>query len=150
MIRLSMGYPTPEDEVEILQRKGATAAREAGETQQVIQREDLLRMQRETEEVYLSKDLCQYLVNLSNATRESEELRLGASPRATLALAAMSRAGAYLEGRDYAVPQDAAAVFLDVMTHRVKLSAKARVGGKTVFDVLAEILRTVPQPSLHR
>ncbi|HIU32233.1 MAG TPA: MoxR family ATPase [Candidatus Caccousia avistercoris] len=150
MIRLSMGYPTPEDEVEILQRKGAAAAREAGETQQVIQREDLLRMQRETEEVYLSKDLCQYLVNLSNATRESEELRLGASPRATLALAAMSRAGAYLEGRDYAVPQDAAAVFLDVMTHRVKLSAKARVGGKTVFDVLAEILRTVPQPSLHR
>ena len=48
------------------------------------------------------------------------------------------------------VPQDAAAVFLDVMSHRVKLSAKARISGKTPFDVLAEILRAVPQPALHK
>ena len=61
----------------------------------------------------------------------------------------MSRAGAYLEGRDYVVPQDAA-VFLDVMTHRVKLDPKARISGRTAFDVLAEILRAVPQPALHR
>ena len=107
-------------------------------------------MQSETESVYLSQEMSRYLVALANATRESENLRLGASPRATLALASMSRAAAYLEGRDYVVPQDAISVFLDVMTHRVKLSAKARIGGKTPFDVLAELLRSVPQPALHR
>ena len=149
MVRLSMGYPSPEDEERILMsRQPGSAPEPAAET--VIQSEDLLRMRAETEQVYLSQEMSRYLVRLANATRESEDLRLGASPRATLALAAMSRAGAYLEGRDYVVPQDAAAVFLDVMSHRVKLSAKARISGKTPFDVLAEILRAVPQPALHK
>ena len=97
----------------------------------IIRSEDLFRMQKETEAVYLSREMSRYLVALANATRTSEDLRLGASPRATLALAAMSRAAAYLEGRDYVVPQDTVSVFLDVMTHRVKLSAKARISGKT-------------------
>ena len=149
MVRLSMGYPSPEDEERILMRSQPGAAPERS-AEPVIRREDLLRMQGETAAVYLSREMSRYLVRLANATRESEDLRLGASPRATLALAAMCRAGAYLEGRDYAVPQDAAAVFLDVMTHRVKLSPKARISNKTPFDVLAEILRSVPQPSLHR
>lgn len=149
MVRLSMGYPSPEDEERILMsRQPGSAPEPAAET--VIQSEDLLRMRAETDQVYLSQEMSRYLVRLANATRESEDLRLGASPRATLALAAMSRAGAYLEGRDYVVPQDAAAVFLDVMSHRVKLSAKARISGKTPFDVLAEILRAVPQPALHK
>ena len=149
MVRLSMGYPSPEDEERILMRSQPGAAPERS-AEPVIRREALLRMQGETAAVYLSREMSRYLVRLANATRESEDLRLGASPRATLALAAMCRAGAYLEGRDYAVPQDAAAVFLDVMTHRVKLSPKARISNKTPFDVLAEILRSVPQPSLHR
>lgn len=131
-----------------MSRQPGSEPEPAAET--VIQSEELLRMRAETDQIYLSQEMSRYLVRLANATRESEELRLGASPRATLALAAMSRAGAYLEGRDYVVPQDAAAVFLDVMSHRVKLSAKARISGKTAFDVLAEILRAVPQPALHK
>ena len=131
-----------------MSRQPGEAARPSGAP--VVRREELLRMQSETESVYLSQEMSRSLVALANATRESENLRLGASPRATLALASMSRAAAYLEGRDYVVPQDAISVFLDVMTHRVKLSAKARIGGKTPFDVLAELLRSVPQPALHR
>lgn len=149
MVRLSMGYPSPEDEEQILMRRQPGAARVPA-SEPVVTRDELVRMRRETEEIYLSPEMSRYLVALANATRESPELRLGASPRATLALAAMSRAGAYLEGRDYVVPQDAVAVFLDVMTHRVKLDPKARISGRTAFDVLAEILRAVPQPALHR
>lgn len=149
MVRLSMGYPSPEDEEQILMSRQPGEAARPSDTP-VVRREELLRMQSETESVYLSQEMSRYLVALANATRGSENLRLGASPRATLALASMSRAAAYLEGRDYVVPQDAISVFLDVMTHRVKLSAKARIGGKTPFDVLAELLRSVPQPALHR
>lgn len=149
MVRLSMGYPSPEDEEHILMSRQPGAAPELS-ADPIIRSEDLLRMQKETEAVYLSREMSRYLVALANVTRTSEDLRLGASPRATLALAAMSRAAAYLEGRDYVVPQDTVSVFLDVMTHRVKLSAKARISGKTSFDVLAELLRSVPQPALHR
>ena len=146
MARLSLGYPSPQHEVEILKRR--RTGQPHLEVRPVASAQDLLAMRGQVEQVHLSDELYDYLVRLTGATRTHPHLRLGSSPRGTIALGRMTRAAAYLGGRDYAVPQDVQRVFSDVMAHRVVLSAQARVAGVSPQAVMDELLRTVPSPRL--
>ena len=148
MIRLSMGYPAMQDEVEILDRK-----REGDPlllVQPVANAQNMLDMQQQVQAVYCSRELLEYIVRLADATRESPLLKLGVSPRGSLAVARLARACAWLSGRDYVVPKDIRLIFSDACCHRVLLSPQAKRGGRTAGQILNDILQDTESPALER
>jgi MoxR-like ATPase len=101
-------------------------------------------------DVYASPAIRQYAVDISTASRSSSDLRLGASPRATLHLLRASRAVAAIEGRDHVLPDDVQSIVIPVLAHRLILSGEAQLARRTADDVLAEILRRVPVAPFNR
>ena len=144
MVRLSLGYPAPADEAELLRRK------QAGNPLQTVERlltlEGLEDLRRTVDRVYLSEAVCDYIVRLISATRNHPLIVQGASPRATLALAAMSRAAAFVRGRDYVVPDDVALVFRDTIAHRLILSPRLEDG--SLPDPVYSVLKAVRPPEI--
>ena len=117
MLRLTMGYPAHEDEIEMLRRKqrGVSAAA----VRQVMSREELLRIRREVGDVYVKDELLDYIVRLCEATHRDSRIVQGASPRASLALTSLSKAAAWLQGRDYVLPKDVRFILTDCIGHRL-------------------------------
>lgn len=146
MVRLTMGYPELKDEVEILKRKQGTDPLES--VRKVAGADDILAMQEQTDAVYLSDDVYRYIAQLIAATRENAMIRLGASPRGSIALTKMAQAAAYLSGRDYVVPRDVQLVFPDVIEHRILLNAQAKISNTTASALLASILKDIPAPAV--
>ena len=144
MAGIKMGYPSPEDETAILMGHGKNCSVEM--VNPVITAQELLEFQKETAEVYIHPSVCRYLVELSNATRNHQEISLGLSTRGTLAVSALARAAAYMDGRDYVLPADGAAVFEDAAAHRLRLSAKAETEGGDPSALVRGILEAVPMP----
>ena len=144
MICVVMGYPDTEAEMEILNLQPRHALLER--VRPVMSREDLQAMQQEVDEIYMSDEIRHYIVSLSQKTRQEPRLLQGLSPRATLAVAGMARAAAYLSGRNYVVPQDITAIFADAAQHRLRMTEQAQTGGETIGAVLADVLHTVPRP----
>lgn len=147
MIRLSVGYPKPQDEREML-RSRLGGVNPLQQVQQVLSREELLWMQQTVAAVYLKDDIIAYIVALIGRTRSHPLLRQGASPRATLAVAAMARAAAVMNGRDYVIPEDVQTVFAGTVAHRVNFAANAAAQRQDAARVLAELLAGVPAPSV--
>ncbi|BCN32122.1 AAA family ATPase [Anaeromicropila herbilytica] len=143
MIKLSMGYPDAIDEVEILKSKRNNQA----EVHAVITQDIFLEMQKEVEQVFIHDNVYSYIVNLIKETREHSFIELGASPRASVALTRMSSAYAWLLGRDYVIPEDVAAVFQDVVSHRILLNSKARIKYITKEQIITQILENVKKPN---
>ncbi|MBQ9118843.1 MAG: MoxR family ATPase [Lachnospiraceae bacterium] len=148
MVRLSMGYPDLQSEITMMKERHMKNPLE--EVEQVISREQLLQMQEEVEQVFIHDAVYTYIAKLVEKTREQELLALGISPRGTIALANMSKAAAYLSGRNYVIPDDVRAVFLDVTAHRMLLSPKARVNRVSIEDIVRDILNSVAAPRLVR
>ena len=147
MIRLSLGYPSPKDEMAmVLNRQGGNPLNDLSA---LMTREELVQIQATVEETYLSDSVVNYIVTLAGATRSSESLLRGASPRATLAVTAMAKAVARLRGRDYVTPGDVKEVFSHTVAHRLILSPKAEAQGKSAEQVAQEILAAVPAPRLR-
>lgn len=144
MVCVVMGYPDAEAEMEILSRQPRRALLDR--VQPVMDKNDLLAMQQQVDEVYMSDEIRRYIVELSRATRQDSRLMLGLSPRASLAVAGMARAAAFLSGRNYVAPQDITAIFSDAARHRLCLTEQARTGGDTVQNILDDVLHTVPRP----
>ena len=148
MICLQMGYPTVEEEVEILKRRKTGNPVEA--VRNVMNGGQILRMQEEAAEVFVHDVIYEYIARLAKATREQELLAAGVSPRGTVALAAMSRAAAWLSGREYVIPEDVKQIFLSTARHRVRLSTKAKVGHVQPEDVLNQVLADVKEPKIRK
>lgn len=148
MVRLTMGYPELQDEVEILKRKQGTDPLET--VRSIVNGDEIIAMQNQVDAVYIANDMYQYIARLISATRENSMIRLGASPRGSIALAKMSQAAAYLSGRDYVVPKDVQYVFTDVIEHRILLSAQAKISNTTANSLLTEIIKDVPAPSITK
>lgn len=148
MVCLRMGYPTVEEEVEIMKRR--QLGNPVKEVQRVTDAEHILQMQKEVRNIFLHDAIYVYIANLVKATREHEMLATGMSPRGTVALAAMSRAAAYLEGRSYVIPEDVRKVFVCTAAHRVRLNTKAKVGHVQVEDVLKQIMTLVKAPVMRK
>ena len=145
MIRLSMGYPAPEDEIAMVNaRQGDDPLRSL---RPVVTPQELLAMQGAVAQTYVSQEVVAYFVGLIHATRSDPLLTRGASPRATLAVVAMAKSVARLRGRDYVIPKDVQEVFVQTVAHRLELSARA--GQREIDEVLQAILQEVPAPRLR-
>jgi MoxR-like ATPase len=145
--RISMGYPSAESELAMLDAHGSSSPLEALEP--VARAEDMLELIAAVRKVHVADALKQYVIKLVTATRSTPELRLGASPRATLHLLRASRARAALDGRDFVIPDDVQALALPVLAHRLLPSAEALVARQLPEQVLAAIVGQVPLPQFR-
>lgn len=146
LMRISIGYPSFEDERQMAENFLGGVTKES--LKAVASKADLLRMQQETAAVRLVPDVSAYIVSIVSATRENEKLRLGASPRATLALIRASQAAAYIAGRDYVTPDDVQKVVYSVLCHRVTLSAEAKMEKLDAHTVIERIVHKIGVPVL--
>lgn len=148
MVKLSMGYPTVEQEIAMLkQRQGQNPL---DEVKNLISAEILEEMQTQVQKVFVNDAMLAYVAQLVEATRKEERLRVGVSPRGTLSILAMAKAAAFMEGRDFLIPEDVERVFVDTTAHRVLLSEKAKMAHKQETEILREILASVAKPQWKR
>ena len=145
--RISMGYPSAESELAMLDAHGSSSPLEALEP--VARAEDMRELIAAVRKVHVADALKQYVIKLVTATRSAPELRLGASPRATLHLLRASRARAALDGRDFVIPDDVQALALPVLAHRLLPSAEALIARQLPEQVLAAIVGQVPLPQFR-
>lgn len=146
MIRLSVGYPKPKDERDML-RSRMGGIEPLQQVQQVISKRELLAMQQTTARVYMKDDIIDYIVALVSRTRNHPQLKRGASPRATIAVAAMARAAAVMNGRDYVLPEDVQTVFSGTVAHRVLRTAETSAQDVSETAILNALLSQVRAPS---
>ena len=146
-VRLSLGYPSLKDEVAmVLSRQGQDPLKNM---EPLTSRQNLLAVQDAVERTYISEELVGYVVALINATRNSDLLLRGASPRATLSAVSMAKAIAQLRGRDYVVPRDVQEVLGPTLAHRLLLSPKAEGQSLTAQQILQELMAGVPAPRVR-
>jgi MoxR-like ATPase len=145
LIRTGIGYPTRDDEIELLSRRLSRGEDEVA-LRPVVDGATLLAMQRALEQVHVSEPIEGYIVDLVTATRKSPRLAVGASPRGTLAVLKLARAKAAIGGRDFVVPEDVKAVAAPALGHRLTLRPELWVQRVRGEDVVAEALESVPTP----
>lgn len=144
MIKISMGYPTVEEETGILlDRLGENPA---NEVRPVMNAEQLSACIAEVQQVNFAESLCRYVAELSAATRAHGGVELGVSPRASLAIMQASRAYAYLDGRDYVVPEDIVRLMIPVFSHRIVLRQEMKMRRMDVTTVLQDAVSAVTPP----
>ncbi len=145
-VRVSIGYPDPYQEMELLRRKNAgnILSRVNG----VISSSELVAMQDEVASVFVSDAVLDYIVRLINATRSDRFITQGASPRATIALASMAKAAAWYAGRNYVIPEDVSAVFNVTVGHRLVYAPEASESINGKYGVVNRILSETPLPKL--
>jgi MoxR-like ATPase len=146
LLRLQVGYPSPDDEWSILERRLVRGEDEV-ELSPVVDRETLLAMQGAVEDVYVAESIGRYIVEVVSATRASARLQVGASPRGSLALLKLARCRAALHGRDFATPDGVKAVAVPGLGHRLMLKPELWVQRISGDDVVRETLEQVPTPS---
>ncbi|MBQ7131825.1 MAG: MoxR family ATPase [Oscillospiraceae bacterium] len=146
MIRLTMGYPDINSEINIIKsRKGVNPVDTVcacADSQKIIA------MQQAADNIHIDDRVLKYIADLVNATRNHPMLKLGVSPRGTVALAQASKALALLRSRDYVIPDDVKTMFGDVCTHRIVVNSKARIASITPAQVIEEIKCSVPSPRI--
>ena len=143
---LSLGYPSPDAEREIiLNRQGKNPIETV---EKVATEEELKELQKKTEEVYIKPELVDYVVRLINATRDNKEILRGASPRGSLALVSMAKANAFLACRDFVIPEDIREVFVKTVSHRILLSPEAEANGVSKAKLLKKITERTVSPKL--
>ena len=146
-IRLSIGYPSPADERELV--IGRQQGNPLDQVRQVVSRQELLALQNQADSVYIKPEVVDYMVALIGATRDHPMILRGASPRATLSMASMAKAVAMLKGRDFVTPDDVKTVLIDTISHRLLLAPEAEARGVSAATLLQEILRKTPSPKLR-
>jgi len=144
LMKLSIGYPEMTDEHTM--SLNYIAGKDRTKITPIVKREDLLEMRDEVQKIVVSNQIVEYIVKLISTTRESELLVLGGSPRATLGLISASRAAAYVDGRDYVIPDDVQKVLPHVLCHRIVLTVDARMNQKTPEIIIAEIQKRIRVP----
>jgi MoxR-like ATPase len=145
LMRLSIGYPSAEAEMAVLDVHGAGTR--VSELEPVADAQEIARMIESVTAVHAADALRRYIVSLVRATRDHAGVELGASPRAALALLRSSRALAAIKGREYVVPDDVKELAQPVLAHRLILSPETTMAGREPFDIVAELLNSVPIPA---
>ncbi|MBD0329282.1 MAG: MoxR family ATPase, partial [Thermoleophilia bacterium] len=145
LLRTGIGYPSREDEWEVLGRRIERRVDEV-ELSAVVDRQTVLALQRAVEDVYVADSIGYYIVDLVVATRTSPRVQVGSSPRGALALLKLSRCAAALRGRDFVTPEDVKRVAVPALAHRLLLNPELWVQRVRPEDVVADALETVPTP----
>ena len=144
LICIVMGYLEKEDEKSILkdwERKGILE-----DINGVITEQELMDMQEKVKTIYIHDRIMDYIIELSDATRNHEQIQLGLSTRGSIAVAKMARAAAYVAGRRFVIPEDVREVFPDVARHRLKMAHQTRMKQVSTEQVIQEILNQVRMP----
>lgn len=145
IMKLSMGYPTAEEEMDILSRNENEISEKT--VSAVLTAEDICDMQDKIRrEVRVSESVRRYMIAICTATRESDNIRLGASPRGTIALLRASKAAAYISGRDFVTPDDVKSVAVPVLAHRLMLSPKGKANYPSAEALLEAAVGKVAVP----
>ena len=144
MVRLSLGYPKPADEKEMLTRK--QQGNPLDELRCMADKGGLAAMRKEAEQTYVSDKILEYIIRLNNATRNDPAILQGASPRASLAVTSMSKAAAWVQGRDYVLPADVKLIYPATVAHRIILTPDAEAAGRKAEALVENILKSVSAP----
>ena len=144
-MRVSIGYPTAEEETDILERY-SSGKKPMEELRPICTSSDILRLQQEVEGVHASREVRAYISAIAASSRKSAALQLGVSTRSAISLLRASQARALLEGRDYLAPEDVQRMAEPVLAHRLVLSAEARMRNMTAERVLAGVMQGVQVP----
>jgi MoxR-like ATPase len=144
LLRIRLGYPAPGDEIAILDAQ--QFEHPLGEIGQVVTVEELLEAQETIKAVYIDKQIKRYIVDLVTASRQHEDVYLGGSPRASLALYRASQARAALDGRDHVLPDDVKDLAVPILSHRIIVGPAARIKDVNAEGIVADILSRVPVP----
>ena len=146
LIRVSMGYPDHKSSVNILRDRHVDNPLDRAYA--VVNKEELLGLVQDVRKVDMRDAVLDYVTTLVEKTRTHPQVALGVSPRGALAVCRMAKAYAYLNGRDFVMPEDVAAIFPDVCAHRLMLNSKARMMEEKAENILSEILKSVDMPVL--
>ncbi|MGN0689121.1 MAG: AAA family ATPase [Oscillospiraceae bacterium] len=144
LMRVSMGYPTVSDEIEILGRM--EFENPIDNLSAVVSLDEIISYQNEVTRVRTSPEIKNYIMAIVTETRKSEDIKLGVSPRGSLALHKAAKAYAFINQRDYVIPDDVKKMAVPVLSHRIMLSQKGKAAYSTQQNVIASILGTVPVP----
>ena len=146
-VRLSVGYPKAKDErIMVLVRQNGVNPLD--QVNQVVSRTELAAMQEAVSRVYVKDTVVDYVVSLISQTRQHPQIARGASPRATLAVVSMAKATAYMNGRDYVLPDDVKTVYAGTVAHRLLLSPDAQAQGLREEQILTALLDRIPAPGV--
>jgi MoxR-like ATPase len=148
LMKLSVGYPSIEDEQEILRRRRARREDEPT-VERATSRDELLSLRAAIEDVHVDRDVERYIVLLVEATRRDRRVAVGASPRGSLALLKLARVQAALDGRDYVIPDDVKAFVKPALIHRLLLTPDFWMQRRAAEDVLSDVVRAVAVPTLE-
>ncbi len=148
IMKLAVGYPTPEEEQEILRRR-RERRRDEFELEQVTNAEELLAMRQAVERIHVDPDIERYIVALTDRTRQHRQVAVGASPRGSLALLKLSRAWAAMEDRDFVLPDDIKLFARPAIIHRLILEPDLWMKRRAADEILAAIIQAVPVPVIE-
>ena len=148
LVKLTMGYPDFKSQVSILEERHTENPLDR--VQPVVGAEELNALKQRAAAVEMKTSVYEYVTRLAEATRVHPLVQLGLSPRGALAVCRMAKAYAYVQGRDYAMPEDVAAIFPDVCCHRLMLSTKARMMERSAEQIVDEILKNVEMPVIRK
>lgn len=152
MLKVKVGYPTPQEEKEILQRMGTLSA--PATPHAILSAKDILEARRVVNDIYIDQKIVDYLLAIIFATRNPAEFQVdikdlllfGASPRASIALKLAAKAHAFLDGRAFVTPYDIKSVGFDVLRHRLRRTYEAEAEGISVDEIITRIFETIPVP----
>jgi MoxR-like ATPase len=145
LLRIKLGYPSASEEAAILSRYRESSPLDT--LASVIDSGELLELQALCRQVYIEDSVRGYIVAITRATRNNQNIDLGASPRASLALSAAARAQAAIQGRNYVIPDDIKKLAVPALAHRLIVKTEARLKGRSVEAIISEIISSVPVPA---
>ena len=148
LVKLTIGYPDLRSQVSILEERHTENPLDR--VHAVVSAEKLKNLKQEAAAVEMKTVVYEYVAQLAEATRNHAMIQLGLSPRGALAVCRMAKAHAYVQGRDYAMPEDVAAIFPDVCCHRLLLNTKARMMERSPEQIVQEVLDSVEMPVIRR
>jgi MoxR-like ATPase len=144
LMKISLGYLSQEEEVRVISSQKVRHPVE--DIKPVLDLERIIALQEEVKKIQISENILEYIVKIVSASRKKDEIKLGASPRASIALMKSSCAWAILEGRDYVIPEDVIKLLPWIMKHRIILQPKALIADKTPELVVNELVKSIPIP----
>lgn len=147
LMKISLGYPEKKDEKDILENYNSI--RDLSLIDSILDAREIIEIQEYVDNLFVHDDILDYIVNISNASRNYSDLELGASPRASIDLLKASKAKAFLSGRDYVIPDDVKEMVYHVFSHRLILSPSARIDRKSLNIVIKEILNSILVPVIR-
>ncbi len=147
LVKLRVGYPDYDGEIEILRRR-MTWRKDEIELRKVMEKDEILALRKMVENIYVEKDILDYIVHIVRATRDHVQVEVGASPRGSLSILKLARARAMVHGRDYVIPDDVKSVTRIALVHRIILKPEPWIRGVRPEDVIEDVLHKIPVPKV--